>query len=337
MQPPRFWQNDPRHPGFRARIFAPLAALTRHLSRRRLKNGPWNKVEVPVICVGNINIGGTGKTPTVIALAEHLKDMGHHPHVVSRGYGGTQSGPLKVDIYRHKARDVGDEPLLIAAFCPTWVARDRYAGTKAAIAQGADVILLDDGFQNPTLAKDISIVVVDAVAGFGNGRVFPAGPLREAPAQGLARADLMLLIGPAKAAQRFLSLWSQILPPSLPIVRATLKPLETGMVWKGRKFLAFAGIGRPEKFFATLRSLGAELIQTESLSDHQPLTLPLLQRMEASAFFKGAQLVTTEKDAARLPQSFKLRVVTLPVRLSLNDWEPIEAALDTVGVGRKTP
>jgi len=330
MRPPDFWHNERHRPGMLARILAPLSAVTRALSARQLKRGLWATVPVPVICVGNINIGGTGKTPTVIALAERLKGLGYTPHVVSRGYGGRETGPLKVDIRHHSARRVGDEPLLIAAFCTTWVARDRHDGASAAIDAGADVILLDDGFQNPGLAKDVTIVVADAVAGFGNGRVFPAGPLRETAETGLARADILLVIGHEKSRKSFLA--SRASQPQPQIVEAKLNALETGMDWKGRKFLAFAGIGRPEKFFATLRGLGAELIQTESLSDHQPLTMRLLQRMEADAFFNGAQMVTTEKDATRLPDAFKLRVVTLPVRLSVVDWGPIDRVLERAGI-----
>lgn len=333
MIEPSFWQNPPERPGLLAVALSPLSAIWRWLTARRMKNGPWHKVGVPVICVGNINLGGTGKTPTVIALAERLRDWGLTPHVVSRGYGGSLQGPVRVNERTHKASETGDEPLLLAAFCPTWVARDRHAGAKAAIAAGADVILLDDGFQNPTLAKDVSIVVVDAVAGFGNGRVFPAGPLREPASGGLGRADVMLVIGADKAQTRFDANWSG--SPDVPMVRGRLAPLETGMDWKGMKVLAFAGIGRPAKFFSTVRALGADIIQTEALSDHQPLTLPLMRRLETDSFFKGAQMVTTEKDATRLPEEFKLRVLTVPVRLKVKDWSAIDAALVAAGISPK--
>ncbi len=330
MQPPRFWQNPPRRPGLMVRLLAPLSAVWRWLGKRRLKRGPWHKVAAPVICVGNLNIGGTGKTPTVIALAAHLAERGLAVHVVSRGYGGSLEGPVKVDPRQHDASQVGDEPLLIAAFCDTWIARNRRAGAIAAEQAGADVIVLDDGFQNPSLHKDLSIVVVDAVAGFGNGRLFPAGPLRELPRDGFARADLLLVIGGPKSRRRFLQEIADT--PHPPVAEAALKPLETGMSWQGQRVLAFAGIGRPEKFFATLRGLGAEVVHAQALGDHQPLTPALMKRLETEALLRGAQLVTTEKDATRLPDDFRARVTTLPVRLQLVDWGPIDTALKDIGL-----
>ena len=328
MRAPLFWFNPPARPGFAARMLAPLSAIYAALNARRLRQKPKIDAEVPVICIGNINAGGTGKTPTTIALIERLTARGHGPHVVSRGYGGSLDGPIQVDERHHKADETGDEPLLLAAFAPTWVAKDRAAGVQAAQDAGADVILMDDGLQNPDVAKDLSIVVVDAMRGFGNGRVMPGGPLREPVAAGLKRADLVLSIGPPAQQDRFASQWQF----NVPHLVGHLAPLPTGMPWRDLKLLAFAGIGHPEKFFITLRDMGATLVRAEALGDHQPLTDALMKRLEIEAQTQRAQLVTTEKDAVRLPESFRMKVLTLPVRLELVDWGPLDAAFDKLGL-----
>jgi tetraacyldisaccharide 4'-kinase len=331
MQAPRFWSRAPDSPGLFARLLAPLALVWAAATRRRVARAPKTRLSVPVICVGNLSAGGTGKTPTVAALIARLADRGVATHVISRGHGGTLDGPVLVDPLRHRATEVGDEPLLLAAIAPVWVGRDRSATGLAAEAAGAQAVIMDDGFQNPDLARDLSLVVVDAEAGFGNGRVMPAGPLREPVAAGLARADMVLAIGSPEARDALCADWPAL--RGLPMIGGGLAPLATGMDWTGLRALAFAGIGRPEKFFRTLRDLGAEVVATRAFGDHAPYDARVLARLEAEARANGAQLVTTEKDAVRLPAAFRRQVLVVPVRLSFEDAEPLDGVLDALGLG----
>lgn len=320
MRAPRFWQAG----GPAAALLGPLGRLTAAATARRVAR-PGARLGVPVICAGNLTAGGAGKTPTAMHLIGRLAARGVTAHVVSRGHGGSERGPLLVDPACHGAAEVGDEPLLLAALAPTWIARDRAAGGRAAEAAGAGAVLLDDGFQNPALVRDLSILVIDAETGFGNGRCLPAGPLREPPEAGRARADLALLLGPpeARAAARPLA-------GDLPVAEGEVAPLRTGMDWTGLRVVAFAGIARPEKLFATLRGLGAEIADAVPLADHAPLTPALMRRLGARAAAVNARLVCTEKDAVRLPEAWRGEVLALPVRLEMADDAALEAALDRV-------
>ncbi|WP_297778728.1 tetraacyldisaccharide 4'-kinase [uncultured Roseovarius sp.] len=337
MRPPAYWYNPPGRPGLRARLLAPLGMLYARSTARRLATGHDWRAPVPVICIGNLNFCGTGTMPAVLAVVAHLHRMGHEPAILSWGKTGLLRGPVQVAPRHHTSADVGDGPLLAADFAPTWSARDWVEGARAILSAdrkgGApfDCIVMDDGFQNPSLAKDISIVVVDAVRGFGNSRCLPAGPLREPVKRGLTRADLLLSIGPKSAQDRFSELWGEHI--NLPHLQGELHPLQTGMEWPGSRLLAFSGIGDPGRFFAILRGLGAELVRCESFEDQQPYSQALLARLEREATNLGAQLVTTEKDAVRLPQDFRRKVLTLPVRLHVSDLSPLEYALTRAGLG----
>lgn len=320
MRAPSFWQRGRGR--LAGPLLAPASAIWRAATRRRLRRGARVRLDIPVICVGNLTVGGTGKTPTVIALVERLGAMGLAPAMVSRGYGGRLAGPVAVDPARHTARDVGDEPLLLAQWGPVFVGRDREAAAREAADHGARAIVLDDGHQNASLAKDLSILVVDAGQGFGNGRVLPAGPLRETVAEGLARADIVLAVGDADA---LLAEWPDL--ATRPVVRGRIEPLATGMPWAGLPVVAFAGIGRPEKFFASLETLGARILRRHAFGDHEPYGRAILERLAAEAARLGAQLVTTEKDLVRLPSAWRGRVLALPVRMVLADNAPLDAAL----------
>lgn len=262
--------------------------------------------------------GGAGKTPVVLSLAEWLAAQGVSVGVVCRGYGGTLKGPLRVDPQRHDWREVGDEPLLIAEHASCWVARNRADGVREAVSGGAAVILLDDGFQNPAVAKTLPLIVVDAAYGFGNERVMPAGPLRESLTSGLSRSAAVILIGEGP------------MPPALKggrqVLRATLEPVDARR-FAGRPVLAFAGIGRPEKFFATLRAIGARVLATHAYPDHHPYLAREIEALRRAAGRIEAHLVTTRKDLVRVPLELRNGIEVLEVELRWSDPAALEGLM----------
>jgi tetraacyldisaccharide 4'-kinase len=324
MRAPEFWSHD----GMLARSLAPLGAVYAWAVARRLAEADEYRPAVPVICVGNIVAGGAGKTPVALSLAEALKRAGRAVHLLTRGYGGTEVGPRAVDLDRHDAARMGDEALLLAAAAPTWVARWRPDGAVAAVSMGADIIVMDDGFQNGSIAKDLSLVVVDGFSGFGNGRVIPAGPCREPPARGLARADAMVLVGEDRTGAARLAEAA-----GAPVLSARLAPGPEAARLAGRRVVAFAGIGRPAKFFATLAECGAELVSSHAFPDHHPYGEGQVASLLAEAEAERALLVTTAKDRVRVPSSLRSRVDVLTVTLEWQEPALLAALLDRVGVG----
>jgi tetraacyldisaccharide 4'-kinase len=318
MRQPEFWH---RPGGLAPALLWPfsLAYGTAGLVRERLA-APW-RAPVPIICVGNLTVGGAGKTPTALALARVLQAMDLRAVFLTRGYGGALRGPLLVDPARHDAGQVGDEPLLLAAAAPTWLARDRKDGARLAVADGADVVVMDDGLQNPAVTKDLSIVVIDGPYGFGNGQVLPAGPLREPLERGLARADAFLVIGRDEHGL------AEKLAPRKQVLRARLVPDEAARALAGRKVHAFAGIGRPEKFFATLKELGADCVGTQAFPDHHPYSEDDAKRQVELAHRHGAMAVTTAKDLVRLPAGSRAQVTAVKVDLEFDDPVSLTAML----------
>ncbi len=322
MRAPDFWHG--RGGGGVAALLPPLGPVYGLAARARFAAArPW-RASIPVLCVGNLVAGGSGKTPVALSLGARLTQRRLDVHFLTRGYGGRRAGPLRVDPGRHGAREVGDEALLLARCAPAWVARDRPAGCRAAAADGAQAIIMDDGFQNPSLAKDISLLVVDGAYGFGNGRVMPAGPLREPVEAGLARADALVLIGAdgAGVVERV----GGFSRNSVPILRAKIEPGPEAARLAGKPVLAFAGIGTPEKFFTTLRDIGCRVEQAHAFPDHYPYDGGEVERLRKDARALDALLVTTAKDFVRLPPAARQDIEVLTITV---EWED-EAAVDDI-------
>jgi tetraacyldisaccharide 4'-kinase len=294
VREPAFWY---RPPSLMSRLLMPLGAVYGQVAAWRMHSRGFD-AGIPVICVGNYHTGGAGKTPTVLALTKLLRDLGETPIVLSRGYGGKWQGPVKVDPERHVAANVGDEPLMLALTVPVVIARDRVGGVALARSQGASVILMDDGFQNPAISKDASIIVIDGERGLGNACVFPAGPLRAPLPPQLARTDALIVIGDGTAAG---AVAAAIAAKAKPVLSARLKP-DTASLARiaGKRVLAFAGIGDPKRFFRTLRGAGIDVAQERVFADHHAFSREEIEALIAEAARDGLALVTTEKDIARL-------------------------------------
>ena len=308
--PPKFWRHD--EASLLPTLLSPASWLVARATARRVARPGW-RAPVPVICCGNAGVGGAGKTTLVLDLAARLLLRGTQVHLLTRGHGGTARGPLRVDPARHDAGDVGDEALLLAACAPTWVGADRAASARLAVAAGAQILVMDDGLQNPTLAHDCGLLVIDGAAGFGNGRVLPAGPLREPVAAAARRCRAAVLIGDDATGAL------DHLPRSLPVLRARLVPGTEIASLAGRKLVAFAGIGRPAKFFDMLTSAGLNLLECHAFADHHRFSNGELARLRASAARLHATLVTTPKDFARIPPGGRAGIVSVGVSLQWDD------------------
>ncbi|MET1413971.1 tetraacyldisaccharide 4'-kinase [Roseibium sp. HPY-6] len=294
MKAPEFWwQSSGSILSF---LLAPAGWIYGLVSGRRMLSKPKAKSRLPVICIGNFVVGGTGKTPFAIELAHLLREEGHKPAFLLRGYGGREKGPLLVDPERHGSSDVGDEALLLAEHGPTIVSSDRAAGARRAENEPVDILLMDDGFQNPSLAKDLSVVLVDCATGFGNGFCIPAGPLRAPAHQQIVRTDCLVLVGDGEAANEAVHLAGR---KGLPILHAHLRARANSNL-EGVDLYAFAGIGRPQKFFASLKELGYRVKKTRAFSDHHHYTEADVSSLMTNAERDGLQLVTTSKDMVRL-------------------------------------
>lgn len=311
MKSPNFWSQHER--GMQAIALEPIAQFLGLLSTARYSLVKPRKVKAPVICVGNLVAGGAGKTPTAISIAGLLREKGINVSFLTRGYGGKEQGPIRVDLQRHNAAQVGDEPILLAHVAPTWVSRNRILGAKLAISEGAKVLIMDDGFQNPYLTKDFSIIVIDGGYGFGNNRLIPAGPLRETIVKGLPRADAIVLIGQDKT-----GVLDVINKYELPTFCAKLIPTLKSRNLQGKTVVAFSGIGRPSKFFFTLRDIGCTIIKSVSFPDHHHYKPAEIMKLVEYATSLGAIPVTTEKDWVRLPFDIQPMIRSVSVIL---EWE----------------
>jgi tetraacyldisaccharide 4'-kinase len=314
VRAPRFWMK--RRPTVLARLLHPVGILYGRTTARRMR-GPSERAGAPTICVGNFVAGGAGKTPAALALARMLIGNGRRVAFLSRGYGGAERvEPLMVDANAHTAAVVGDEPLLLARIAPCWVGTDRLRSARSAVEAGANALVLDDGLQNPALVKDLAFAVVDGETGFGNGLCVPAGPLRAPVSAQLPFVRALIVLGGEEEALSAIAAAA----PGKPLIRASLEPDALAAApLIGREVVAFAGIARPEKFYATLRRVGAQIVMTRDFADHHPYTPREIEALIEEAGRRTALLATTEKDIVRLGARHARAVVTLPVTLRFDE------------------
>lgn len=313
MRAPAFWQRVPPHP--LARLLAPLAALYGRFAGWRMGR-VVERSALPVICVGNFTVGGTGKTPVALAVAALLEEEGERPCFLTRGHGGSLRGPVAVDPATHDHREAGDEPLLLARAAPVIVSGDRPAGANLAGQTGATAIVMDDGFQNPALGKDLSLLLVDGAVGVMNGLCLPAGPLRAPLARQWEHADALIVMGEGAPGE---VLAEDARKRGLPVFEATLVP-DPQVVerLRGGRYLAFAGIGRPAKFFETLDRAGLDVAESRSFPDHHVYREQEIAELRAGAEREGLRLITTEKDAVRLGAAEDIEVLPVTARIAEN-------------------
>lgn len=327
---PHFWWRET--PTLLARLLQPLGFLYGRITLRRMRQ-PGTDAGLPVICVGNFIAGGAGKTPTAIAIARLLDERGEKPFVLMRGYGGRLAGPVEVDPDRHRAADVGDEPILMARHARTVIARDRLAGARLARGLGASIVVMDDGLQNPALVKQLKLAVVDGASGVGNGLCLPAGPLRAPLAEQVGETDAIIVIGPGDAGERVAAIARA---QKKPLLTATLKPADAAVArLHSRKVVALSGIGRPEKFAATLREAGATVAAEQAHGDHHAYTESDVAAAIAAAREHSALVATTEKDWTKLaplwPRDALNSLVVVPVALVFAEPADIAGLLAALG------
>jgi tetraacyldisaccharide 4'-kinase len=325
MKEPWFWREKTLAARIVSASLTPAAALYDAVRRTRNALTRPYPAPLPVICIGNYSLGGVGKTPFALLLGKLLKSRGVDAHFITRGFGGALKGPIRVDVEAHSASDVGDEALLLAAMAPTWLSHDRPAGALAAKLAGAEAVIMDDGFQNPTLEKTFSFLLSEAGDGAGNGRLFPAGPLREPAAEALSRASAQVFIWANKDSQP-----RHQETAGLPTFNAWLEP--AGEI-KPRRVVAFCGIGRPERFFNSLTAAGFEIADCIAFPDHYPYSAATLRRLSKTASEKSARLITTEKDMTRISGLIRSRIDAFRVEMRCDNPEAL-AAMTLAAIGR---